>query len=904
MAKKVYTFGDGKAEGNASMRNLLGGKGANLAEMNLLGMPVPPGFTITTEVCTEYTQYGRNKVVEDIKAEVEKAIAHVEELTGNKFDDSSNPLLVSVRSGARASMPGMMDTVLNLGMNDATVATMAEKSGNPRFAWDSYRRFVQMYGDVVLGMKPKSKTDIDPFEAIMDKVKEEKGVKFDNELDVEDLKELVKRFKAAVKEYTGKDFPESAWEQLWGGICAVFDSWMNERAIIYRRMNQIPEEWGTAVNVQAMVYGNMGNNSATGVAFSRDAATGENIFNGEYLINAQGEDVVAGVRTPQQITVEGSRRWAKLQGISEDERREKYPSLEESMPVCAAELIAIAKRLEDYYKDMQDMEFTIQDGKLWMLQTRNGKRTGAAMVKIAMDLLRAGEIDEKTALLRIEPQKLDELLHPVFDKDALKRAKVMAKGLPASPGAATGQVVFQADDAEEWSEKKKKVVLVRIETSPEDLRGMAVAQGILTMRGGMTSHAAVVARGMGKCCVSGAGEIVVDYKAKTVEMNGKVYKEGDWISLNGSTGDVYDGQVPTTEPELDGDFGAIMNLSDKFAKTLVRTNADSPRDAKQARRFGAQGIGLCRTEHMFFEGDRIKSVREMILASDEEGRRTALAKLLPMQRGDFEGIFEAMDGYGVTVRLLDPPLHEFVPHQTATQKELAAEMGLTLEEVKAKVDSLEEFNPMLGHRGCRLGITYPEITEMQTRAIIEAALACKARGIKVLPEIMVPLVGSLKELQNQADVINTTAAKVFEEKGDSVIYKVGTMIEVPRAALTANEIAEVAEFFSFGTNDLTQMTFGFSRDDAPKFLKFYKEHGIIKVDPFEVLDQTGVGQLVEMGVKKGRATRPDLKVGICGEHGGEPSSVKFCANLGMNYVSCSPFRVPIARVAAAQASLE
>ncbi|MBJ2197417.1 MAG: pyruvate, phosphate dikinase [Muribaculaceae bacterium] len=904
MAKKVYTFGDGKAEGNASMRNLLGGKGANLAEMNLLGMPVPPGFTITTEVCTEYTQYGRDKVVEDIKAEVEKAIAHVEELTGNKFDDSSNPLLVSVRSGARASMPGMMDTVLNLGMNDATVATMAEKSGNPRFAWDSYRRFVQMYGDVVLGMKPKSKTDIDPFEAIMDKVKEEKGVKFDNELDVEDLKELVKRFKAAVKEYTGKDFPESAWEQLWGGICAVFDSWMNERAIIYRRMNQIPEEWGTAVNVQAMVYGNMGNNSATGVAFSRDAATGENIFNGEYLINAQGEDVVAGVRTPQQITVEGSRRWAKLQGISEDERREKYPSLEESMPVCAAELIAIAKRLEDYYKDMQDMEFTIQDGKLWMLQTRNGKRTGAAMVKIAMDLLRAGEIDEKTALLRIEPQKLDELLHPVFDKDALKRAKVMAKGLPASPGAATGQVVFQADDAEEWSEKKKKVVLVRIETSPEDLRGMAVAQGILTMRGGMTSHAAVVARGMGKCCVSGAGEIVVDYKAKTVEMYGKVYKEGDWISLNGSTGDVYDGQVPTTEPELDGDFGAIMNLSDKFAKTLVRTNADSPRDAKQARRFGAQGIGLCRTEHMFFEGDRIKSVREMILASDEEGRRTALAKLLPMQRGDFEGIFEAMDGYGVTVRLLDPPLHEFVPHQTATQKELAAEMGLTLEEVKAKVDSLEEFNPMLGHRGCRLGITYPEITEMQTRAIIEAALACKARGIKVLPEIMVPLVGSLKELQNQADVINTTAAKVFEEKGDSVIYKVGTMIEVPRAALTANEIAEVAEFFSFGTNDLTQMTFGFSRDDAPKFLKFYKEHGIIKVDPFEVLDQTGVGQLVEMGVKKGRATRPDLKVGICGEHGGEPSSVKFCANLGMNYVSCSPFRVPIARVAAAQAAIE
>jgi len=904
MAQKVYTFGDGKAEGNAGMRNLLGGKGANLAEMNLLGMPVPPGFTITTEICTEYTQYGRDKVVADIKADVEKAIAHVEGLTGKKFDDPSNPLLVSVRSGARASMPGMMDTVLNLGMNDATVATMAEKSGNPRFAWDSYRRFVQMYGDVVLGMKPQSKIDIDPFEAIMDKVKEEKGVKFDNELDVDDLKELVKRFKAAVKEYTGKDFPTSAWEQLWGGICAVFDSWMNERAILYRRMNQIPEEWGTAVNVQAMVYGNMGNNSATGVAFSRDAATGENIFNGEYLINAQGEDVVAGIRTPQQITVEGSRRWAALQGISEEERRTKYPALEETMPDCAAELIAIAHKLEDYYRDMQDMEFTIQDGKLWMLQTRNGKRTGEAMVRIAMDLLRADMIDEKTALLRMEPQKLDELLHPVFDKSGLKKAQVVAKGLPASPGAATGQIVFSAEDAEEWAEKKKKVVLVRIETSPEDLRGMAVAQGILTMRGGMTSHAAVVARGMGKCCVSGAGEILVDYKAKTVSMGGKTYSEGDWISLNGSTGDVYDGQVPTAEPEIGGDFAAIMNLAEKFTKTLVRTNADTPRDAKQARKFGAQGIGLCRTEHMFFEGDRIKAVREMILASDVEGRRVALAKLLPIQRCDFEGIFEAMDGYGVTIRLLDPPLHEFVPHQTATQKELATDMGLTLEEVKAKVDSLEEFNPMLGHRGCRLGITYPEITEMQARAIIEAALNVHDKGVEVFPEIMVPLVGTLKELQNQADVINATAAKVFEERGKSIPYKVGTMIEVPRAALTANKIAEVADFFSFGTNDLTQMTFGYSRDDAPKFLKFYKEHGILKVDPFEVLDQEGVGQLVRMGVEKGRATNPDLKVGICGEHGGEPSSVKFCAKLGMNYVSCSPFRVPIARVAAAQANIE
>ena len=886
------------------MRNLLGGKGANLAEMNLLGMPVPPGFTITTEVCTEYTQYGRDKVVEDIKADVEMAIAHVEALTGKKFDDSSNPLLVSVRSGARASMPGMMDTVLNLGMTDATVETMAEKSGNPRFAWDSYRRFVQMYGDVVLGMKPASKTDIDPFEKIMDKVKEEKGVKFDNELDVDDLKELVKRFKAAVKEYTGKDFPTSAWEQLWGGICAVFDSWMNERAILYRRMNQIPEEWGTAVNVQAMVYGNMGNNSATGVAFSRDAATGENIFNGEYLINAQGEDVVAGVRTPQQITIEGSRRWAALQGISEEERASKYPSLEETMPVCAQELINIAHKLEDYYRDMQDMEFTIQDGKLWMLQTRNGKRTGEAMVRIAIELLNAGMIDEKTALLRMEPQKLDELLHPVFDKAGLKRAEVVAKGLPASPGAATGQIVFSAEEAEAWAEKKKKVVLVRIETSPEDLRGMAVAQGILTMRGGMTSHAAVVARGMGKCCVSGAGEILVDYKAKTVVMSGKTYKEGDWISLNGSTGDVYDGQVPTTEPEIGGDFATIMNLAAKYTKTLVRTNADTPRDAKQARKFGAQGIGLCRTEHMFFEGDRIKAVREMILASDEAGRREALAKLLPMQRGDFEGIFEAMDGFGVTVRLLDPPLHEFVPHQTATQKELAEEMGLTLEQVKAKVDSLAEFNPMLGHRGCRLGITYPEITEMQTRAIIEAALNCKKRGLDVHPEIMVPLVGTLKELQNQAEVINRTANKLFEERGESIRYKVGTMIEVPRAALTADKIAEVADFFSFGTNDLTQMTFGYSRDDAPKFLKFYTENGILKVDPFEVLDQEGVGQLVEMGVKKGRSTNPDLKVGICGEHGGEPSSVQFCARLGMNYVSCSPFRVPIARVAAAQAAIE
>ena len=902
--KRVYTFGNGKAEGSADMKNLLGGKGANLAEMNLIGVPVPPGFTITTEVCTEYNEKGKDAIVAIIKDDVEKSIAHIESLTGNKFDDSENPLLVSVRSGARGSMPGMMDTVLNLGMNDRGVEALASKSGNPRFAWDSYRRFVQMYGDVVLGMKPKNKTDIDPFEEVMDGVKEKKGVKLDTELDVEDLKTLVKLFKEAVLKATGKEFPESAWDQLWGAICAVFDSWMNERAILYRRMNQIPEEWGTAVNVQAMVYGNMGNTSATGVAFTRDAATGEDIFNGEYLINAQGEDVVAGVRTPQQITIEGSRRWAKLQGISEEERASKYPSLEESMPECAKSLIETQQKLEDHYKDMQDLEFTIQNGKLWLLQTRNGKRTGAAMVKIAMDLLRAGVIDEKTALARMEPQKLDELLHPVFDKTALKSAKTVAKGLPASPGAATGQIVFFADDAEAWAERKRKVIMVRLETSPEDLRGMSVAQGILTARGGMTSHAAVVARGMGKCCVSGAGEIIVDYKARTVQMGGKTFKEGDWISLNGSTGDVYEGLVSTVDAELSGDFAAIMNLAEKYTKVDVRTNADSPRDAKVARKFGAKGIGLCRTEHMFFEGDRIKAMREMIIAKDEAGRRHALAKLLPMQRADFEGIFEAMDGFGVTIRLLDPPLHEFVPHQLATQKELAEEMGITVEEVKAVCDGLEEFNPMLGHRGCRLGNTYPEITEMQARAIIEAALNVKAKGIDVHPEIMVPLVGVLKELQLQADIINRTAQQVFAERGATVAYKIGTMIEVPRAALVADQIATVADFFSFGTNDLTQMTFGYSRDDAPKFLKTYKEIGIIKTDPFEVLDQEGVGQLVAMGTKKGRSTKPELKVGICGEHGGEPSSVKFCTKLGMNYVSCSPFRVPIARVAAAQGSIE
>ena len=902
--KSVYTFGNGKAEGRSDMKNLLGGKGANLAEMNLIGVPVPPGFTITTEVCTAYNKEGKDAVVKLIKADVEKAMAHVENLMGTKFGDAKNPLLVSVRSGARVSMPGMMDTVLNLGLTDEAVEGIAKKSGNPRFAWDSYRRFVQMYGDVVLGMKPKSKEDIDPFEEVMDEVKKQKGVKNDTELEVEDLKLLVKKFKAAVKERIGKDFPDSPWEQLWGAICAVFDSWMNERAIYYRRMNQIPEEWGTAVNVQAMVFGNMGETSATGVAFTRDAATGEDIFNGEYLINAQGEDVVAGIRTPQQITIEGSRRWAALQGISEEERASKYPSLEEAMPACAKDLIETQQKLEDYFKDMQDLEFTIQDGKLWLLQTRNGKRTGAAMVKIAMDMLREGVIDEKTVLKRMEPQKLDELLHPVFDKKAMKEAKVVAKGLPASPGAATGMIVFFADDAEEWAEKRKKVILVRIETSPEDLRGMNVAQGILTARGGMTSHAAVVARGMGKCCVSGAGEIKVDYKARTLEMGGHIYKEGDWISLNGSTGEVYDGQVNTVDADLSGDFAKIMELAEKYTKMDVRTNADTPKDATVARKFGAKGIGLCRTEHMFFEGDRIKAMREMILSKDEEGRREALKKLLPMQRQDFEGIFMAMDGFGVTIRLLDPPLHEFVPHQLATQKELAAEMGLSIEEVKLACDSLEEFNPMLGHRGCRLGCTYPEITEMQARAIIEAALDAKAKGAKVIPEIMVPLVGIVEELKMQAAIIHQTAEKVFSERNDQIEYKVGTMIEVPRAALTADKIAEVADFFSFGTNDLTQMTFGFSRDDAGKFLKIYQEKGILKNDPFAILDQQGVGQLVRMGTEKGRATKPKLKVGICGEHGGEPSSVKFCASLNMNYVSCSPYRVPIARVAAAQAAIE
>ena len=902
--KRVYKFGNGQAEGKADMRNLLGGKGANLAEMNLIGVPVPPGFTITTEVCSEYYEMGKEKVVALLKDDVEQAVAHIETLMNSKFGDVANPLLVSVRSGARASMPGMMDTILNLGLNDEVVEGMSRKTGNPRFAWDSYRRFVQMYGDVVLGMKPTSKEDIDPFEAIIEEVKAAKGVKLDNELDVEDLKQLVQKFKAAVKQQTGQDFPTSAYEQLWGAICAVFNSWMNERAILYRKMEGIPDEWGTAVSVQAMVFGNMGDTSATGVCFSRDAANGEDLFNGEYLINAQGEDVVAGIRTPQQITKIGSQRWAERAGISEEERFAKYPSMEEAMPEIYNQLNSIQEKLEEHYHDMQDMEFTVQEGKLWFLQTRNGKRTGAAMVKIAIDLLHQGMIDEKTCLSRIEPNKLDELLHPVFDKAAEKQAKLFVKGLPASPGAATGQIVFFADDAAKWHADGKRVVMVRIETSPEDLAGMQVAEGILTARGGMTSHAAVVARGMGKCCVSGAGALNIDYKAKTVEVDGVKLKEGDFISINGTTGQVYVGEVETKAAELSGDFAELMDLCDKYTKLRVRTNADTPHDAAIARSFGAVGIGLCRTEHMFFEGEKIKAMREMILAEDAEGRKKALEKILPYQKADFKGIFKAMAGCPVTVRLLDPPLHEFVPHDLKGQEEMAAAMGVSVKYIQQRVEALCEHNPMLGHRGCRLGNTYPEITEMQTRAILGAALELKAEGIEAMPEIMVPLTGILYEFKEQEKVIRAAAEQLFAEMGDRIDYKVGTMIEIPRAALTANRIASSAEFFSFGTNDLTQMTFGYSRDDIASFLPVYLEKKILKVDPFQVLDQNGVGQLVQMATEKGRAIRPDLKCGICGEHGGEPSSVKFCHKVGLNYVSCSPFRVPIARVAAAQAAVE
>ena len=902
--KRVFTFGNGHAEGRADMRNLLGGKGANLAEMNLIGIPVPPGFTITTEVCNEYYEIGREKVIALLSDEINKSLRLIEENTGMKFGDPEKPLLLSVRSGARASMPGMMDTILNLGLNDEVVEGLARKTNNPRFAYDAYRRFVQMYGDVVLELKPASKEEIDPFEAIINQVKKEKGVKLDNELETEDLKRLVTLFKAAIIEHTGKRFPDDPMEQLWGAICAVFGSWMNERAILYRKMEGIPQEWGTAVTVMAMVFGNMGANSATGVCFSRDAATGEDIFNGEWLVNAQGEDVVAGIRTPQQITLEGSRRWAELQGISEEERKEKFPSMEETMPEIYKELDALQTKLENHYRDMQDMEFTVQEGKLWFLQTRNGKRTGAAMVKIAMDLLQQGMIDEKTAIKRCEPLKLDELLHPVFNKKSLQEAKELTRGLPASPGAACGQIVFFADEAVKWHKDGHKVILVRIETSPEDLAGMAEAEGILTARGGMTSHAAVVARGMGKCCVSGAGAINVDYKKRIVEIDGLILKEGDYISLNGTNGSVYKGKIATQAAELSGDFAALMDLCAKYTRLKVRTNADTPQDAEVARRFGAVGIGLCRTEHMFFDNEKIVAMREMILADDIEGRRKALNKLLPYQKEDFKAIFKTMDGCPVNVRLLDPPLHEFVPHDKKGQAIMAEEMGVTPEYIKQRVDSLYEHNPMLGLRGCRLGNTYPEITQMQTRAILTAACELKKEGFDPHPEIMVPLIGILYEFEAQEKVIRQEAAAIFAEQGVEVEFKIGTMIEIPRAALTSNRIATRAEYFSFGTNDLTQMTFGYSRDDIATFLPIYLEKKILKVDPFQVLDRAGVGQLIQMSVEKGRSVRPSLKCGICGEHGGEPSSVHFCHEVGLDYVSCSPFRVPIARLAAAQAAVE
>lgn len=901
MSKRVYTFGAGKAEGKAEMKDLLGGKGANLAEMSNLGIPVPAGFTITTEVCTEYYKNNR-QYSEGLKEEVEKGLRHIESIMNSRFGDPENPLLVSVRSGARASMPGMMDTVLNLGLNEATVQGLVRLTGNERFGWDSYRRFVQMYGDVVMGLKPVSKEDIDPFEEIMDHLKSERRVKGDLELTVSDLKELVSRFKSIIKKRLGQDFPDDPMEQLWGAINAVFGSWNNERAILYRKMNQIEDSWGTAVNVQAMVFGNMGDTCATGVAFTRDPATGEKIFYGEYLVNAQGEDVVAGIRTPQQITVEGSRRWSERNNMDEALRRRDFPALEEQMPEAYQQLVEVYKRLESHYRDMQDIEFTIQDQKLWMLQTRNGKRTAAAAVKIAVDMVNEGLIDKQTALMRIDPQSLDQLLHPTFDASAERN--VITRGLPASPGAATGKVVFHADDAEEWSKRKKKVILVRIETSPEDLKGMTAAQGILTQRGGQTSHAAVVARGMGKCCVSGCGDLEIDYAKKEIRVNKLTIKEGEYISLDGSTGEVMLGKVKTREAELSGNFATIMKWADEIKKLTIRTNADTPNDAKVARDFGAQGIGLCRTEHMFFEGDRIKAMREMILADDLDGRKRALEKILPMQREDFYGILKVMEGYGVTIRLLDPPLHEFVPHEELNQKVMAREMGVPVEKIRTKVASLHEFNPMLGHRGCRLGITYPEITEMQARAIFEAACQLKKEGVNAKPEVMVPLVGTVKELILQKEIIVSTAEKVFAETGVRVDYQVGTMIEIPRAAITSDVIAGEAEFFSFGTNDLTQMTFGFSRDDSGSFLPEYVDKKILPQDPFRVLDREGVGQIIRFAVERGRKTRPNLKIGICGEHGGDPSSIEFCHMVGLNYVSCSPFRVPIARLAAAQAAIK
>ncbi len=896
--KMVYQFGSKYNDGDASMKNLLGGKGANLAEMCKLEIPVPAGFTITTEVCTAYYT-NSNTYPAGLDTEVKNAMIKTEEQMGMKFGDPSNPLLVSVRSGARASMPGMMDTVLNLGINERIVEGLIKKSGNERFAWDSYRRFIQMFGDVVLGLKPENKEEHDPFEEIIDQMKEEKKIKLDTQFTAADLKELANRFKAKIKERLGVDFPEDPWQQLWGAIGAVFGSWQNDRAITYRRLNKIPDEWGTAVNVQAMVFGNMGDDCATGVAFTRDPATGDKHFFGEYLINAQGEDVVAGIRTPQQITIMDSKRWAEESKVSKEDRSKKFPSLEESMPGVYLELVKVYQKLEKHYRDMQDIEFTIQQDKLYMLQTRNGKRTAAASVKIAVDMVQEKLISQEEAILRVEPDSLNQLLHPQFDTKAKKN--IIARGLAASPGAAVGQVVFHATDAVEWADDGKKVILVRIETSPEDVAGMDRAVGILTARGGKTSHAAVVARGMGKCCVSGCADVNIEYKKRQFEVKGSVVKEGDWISLDGSTGEVMLGQIPTSEVGFSGEFGILMEWADGIRRLRVRTNADTPKDAERARRFGAEGIGLTRTEHMFFEGERIKSMRKMILADTLEERQKALDELLPYQRDDFYGILKAMKDLPVTIRLLDPPLHEFLPQEEANQKEMAEEMGVPLEKVQSKVRVLHELNPMLGHRGCRLGNSYPEISTMQARAIFEAACDLTKEGIKVLPEVMVPLIGNVKEYIKQKEIIHQAAKDVMQEKGIKIEYMVGTMIEIPRAALTADKIAEEAEFFSFGTNDLTQMTFGFSRDDIGSFLPIYLSEKLLPADPFQTLDQEGVGQLVEMGTKKGRSARPKLKVGICGEHGGDPQSVEFCHRIGMDYVSCSPFRVPIARLAAAQA---
>ncbi len=872
--KYVYRFGGGQAEGNKDMRDLLGGKGANLAEMSAIGLPVPPGFTITTEACAYYHEHS-GKWPEGLEEQVREGIRHVEQLMGARFGDPENPLLVSVRSGAAISMPGMMDTVLNLGINDQVVEGLARRTNNERFAYDAYRRFIDMFGDVVMSVKH------DYFEEVLDALKKEKGVTEDTELDAEALKELVRRYKEVYRHHTGSLFPEDPYEQLDKAINAVFESWNSERAVKYRQIHKIRGLLGTAVNVQAMVFGNMGERSGTGVCFTRNPATGENALYGEFLINAQGEDVVAGIRTPKSIA-----------------------ELKQLMPDVYEELLRLARLLERHYKNMQDIEFTVQEGRLFILQTRNGKRTGVAAVKIAVDMVDEGLVDKKTAVRDlVEPAHLDQLLHPRFKDETAYKDRVIGRGLPASPGAAVGQVVFTAEEAEAWKAQGKRVILVRVETSPEDVGGMHAAEGILTSRGGMTSHAAVVARGWGKPCVAGCGDIVIDYRTKTFRAGNVVVKEGDWISINGSTGEVILGKEELVEPSLSGDFARFMEWVDTFRTLGVRTNADTPQDARKAVEFGAEGIGLCRTEHMFFEGDRILAMREMILASTLEERKAALAKLLPYQKEDFRGIFREMAGKPVTIRLLDPPLHEFLPHEEKEQQELAEALGIPVETVRAKVEALKEFNPMLGHRGCRLGITYPEITEMQTRAILEAAVELKQEGVDVYPEIMVPLVGTREELEHQRQVIDATAEKVFQEKGERVEYLVGTMIEVPRAALVADEIAEVAEFFSFGTNDLTQLTFGYSRDDAGKFLPYYIEHKILKDDPFQTLDPEGVGQLVRMGTERGRAARPSLKVGICGEHGGDPASVAFCYEVGLDYVSCSPFRVPIARLAAAQAHL-